>query len=187
MHRRQFLLSGLLTCGSCGGAYTIVARDRCGGATRRGKGTCDNGQTIMRQHVEARVLGALKARMLTPELVEEFVRAFTEELATLQRDATSRHDQLATQLAATDRRLQGVLRAIEDGAWSDTLRARLHRLQELERRKGELTVALAGLEHPPQVRLHPNAAAIYAAQVAELEASLNAPEVRAEAADMLRS
>jgi site-specific DNA recombinase len=184
VHRRQFLLSGLLTCGSCGGAYTIVARDRYGCATRRGKGTCDNRQTIMRHRIETRVLGALKARMLTPELVEEFVRAFAEELATLQRDAGCRRDHLASQLAATDRRLQGVLRAIEDGAWSDTLRARL---QDLERRKHEMTTAPAALEHPPPVRLHPNAAAIYAVKVAELEASLNAPEIRAEAANVLRS
>jgi len=29
-HRRHFLLSGLLVCGSCGGGYTIVGRDRYG-------------------------------------------------------------------------------------------------------------------------------------------------------------
>jgi site-specific DNA recombinase len=29
-HRRQFLLSGLLVCGCCGGGYTIMGKDRYG-------------------------------------------------------------------------------------------------------------------------------------------------------------
>ncbi|HYF53368.1 MAG TPA: recombinase family protein, partial [Salinarimonas sp.] len=29
-HRRRFLLSGLLTCGCCGGGYTLVTKDRYG-------------------------------------------------------------------------------------------------------------------------------------------------------------
>jgi site-specific DNA recombinase len=56
MHRREFLLSGLLTCGCCGGGYTILAQDRYGCATRRSKGTCDNATTIRRQSIEKRVL-----------------------------------------------------------------------------------------------------------------------------------
>lgn len=80
-HRRKYLLSGLLTCGCCGGGYTVMAQDRYGCATRRGKGTRDNARTIDRQRIEARVLGALKDRLLTPDLVDEFVRTFEAELA----------------------------------------------------------------------------------------------------------
>ena len=65
-HRQEFLLSGLLRCGCCDGGYTIVAQDRYGCATRRGKGTCNNSKTISRQRIEARVLEALKDRLLTP-------------------------------------------------------------------------------------------------------------------------
>ncbi len=53
-YRARFLLSGLLTCGCCGGGYTIIGKDRYGCATRRGKGTCDNGRSISRLHIEAR-------------------------------------------------------------------------------------------------------------------------------------
>ena len=77
-HRRTFLLSGLLTCGCCGGGYTIIAQDRYGCATRRGRGTCDNAATISRQRIEARVLGALKTHLLTPARVEEYIQAFAE-------------------------------------------------------------------------------------------------------------
>ena len=182
-HRRRFLLSGLLRCGCCGGAYTIIGKDRYGCATRRGKGTCDNCQTILRQRIEARVLGALKARMLTPELVQTFIAAYTEELATLQRESGSRRAQLGQQLAGVERRLQGVLRAIEDGAWNETLR---RRLTELETEKAGLRAEIAGLAAPPPVQLHPNAAALYAAKVASLEAALDAAEMRTEAAEALR-
>jgi site-specific DNA recombinase len=76
-HRRKFLLSGLLKCGCCGGGFTIVAQDRYGCATHRNKGTCANGTTIRRQEIEARVLAGLKDRLIAPELVREFIRAFS--------------------------------------------------------------------------------------------------------------
>ncbi len=183
-HRPQFLLSGLLTCGCCGGGYTITGKDRYGCATRRGKGTCDNGHTITRQKIEARILGGLKARMLTPDLVEEFIRAFAAELATLQREAGSRRAEMTHRLAGVERRLEGVLRAIEDGAWNDTLRSRLN---TLEASKADINSQLASLSAPPPAQLHPNAAAIYAAKVAELEAALNEPEIRTQAGEALRS
>ena len=182
-HRQHFLLSGLLFCGCCGGAYVIEAKDRYGCATRRGKGTCDNRRTIVRQKIEARVLAALKARILTPELVEAFVRAYAEELATLQRESITRRVQLEQQVASVERRLQGVLRAVENGAWNESLHTRL---TELETQKTTLAAQLASLTDPPAVQLHPNAASLYAANVADLEAALDAPDVRIEAAETLR-
>jgi site-specific DNA recombinase len=63
-HRRRYLLSGLIVCGCCGGAYTIVGPDRYGCATRRSKGTCSNTLRIGRNEIEARVLEALRERMM---------------------------------------------------------------------------------------------------------------------------
>ena len=183
-HRREFLLSGLLTCGCCVGGYTVIGRDRYGCATRRGKGTCDNGHTITRQHIETRVLSALRARMLTPELVAEFIRAFADELQATQRDATQRRASLEPQLADTERSLAGILRAIKGGAWNNSLRARL---DELEARKKGLNTELAAQDQPAPAALHPKAAEVYRRQVADLEAALNDPEVRMEASDALRS
>jgi DNA invertase Pin-like site-specific DNA recombinase len=183
-HRRVFLLSGLLTCSCCGGGYTIIGKDRYGCATRRGRGTCDNSQTITRQHIEARVLGGLRERLLTPEHVQEFVRAFAEALAADERQSGARRNQLERQLAETERGLQALVRAIENGAWSDTVQKRL---AELEARKAEVKVELDSMGKPsPPPRLHPNAADIYAAAVADLEAALNDPGIRTEAAEVLR-
>ena len=46
LHRPRFLLSGLLTCGVCGGGYTITAKDRYGCARRGSQGTCSNSRGI---------------------------------------------------------------------------------------------------------------------------------------------
>lgn len=55
------LLSGLLTCGCCGGKYGLIMRDRYGCLNHHRRGTCDNNKTIMREKIEARVLsGAAK-------------------------------------------------------------------------------------------------------------------------------
>ena len=183
-HRRKYLLSGLLTCGCCGGGYTVMAQDRYGCATRRGKGTCDNARTIDRQRIEGRVLGALKDRLLTPDLVDEFVRTFEAELATYQKDKLGQQARLQRELTDAERRLKGLLSAIENGAWNDSVR---ERLSEVEARKADVTERLtAALKPPPAPRLTAAAAEIYRAKVGDLEASLNDAEIKTEAAEALR-
>ena len=183
VHRRKFLLSGLLHCGCCGAPYAVLGKDRFGCSTYRSKGTCGNDITINRQRIEARVLAALQSRMLTPELVEHFVRTFEDEVTRRQREASSTQARLHSQMAAVRRKLGGVLRAIEDGAWNDSLK---QRLVELEAEKQQVQDQLAATTAPDNtVRLHPNAAALYAAKVANLQASLNDETIRAEAAESL--
>ncbi len=182
-HRRKFLLSGLVRCGCCGGGYTIVATDRYGCATRRGKGTCANAATITRQHLEARVLSGLKERMLAPDLVAEFVCAFTHEAAAIRAEAASAQARLREELADVQRRLEGVLRAIENGAWNSSLQTRL---TDLENRQEAVRAQIAGsVRADTPVVLHPNAADIYKRKVADLEASLAKPEICLQAGEAL--
>lgn len=54
---------------------------------RRSKGTCSNDRTISRPEIEARILKALKQKLLTPELVAEFTRAYREEVNRLAKEA----------------------------------------------------------------------------------------------------
>ena len=165
------------------GGYTIMAKDRYGCATRRSKSTCNNSHTIQRQRLERRVLSGLKDRMLAPDLVAEFMRAFAEETAALQRESAGASARLSRELADVERRLTGVLTAIENGAWSDSLQARL---TELEHRKTALTCDIAEAAAPaPVVTLHPNAAELYRRRVAELETALAQPDIASEAAAAL--
>jgi hypothetical protein len=121
--------------------------------------------------------------MRTPELVEHFVRTFEEEVSRRQRGAGSIQARLQAQLTAVERKLEGVLRAVENGAWNYSLK---QRLDTLEAEKRQLQAELAATATPDNaVRLHPNAASLYAAQVANLQAALNDEAIRAEAAEIL--
>jgi site-specific DNA recombinase len=97
----------------------------------------------MRQHIEARVLGAWRDNLLTPELIKDFIEIFTKELANLERQHAGNEARLKHQLADVARRLEGVLRAVENGAWDDSLR---NRLTDLEQRKAALAIELAAAE-----------------------------------------
>ncbi len=183
-HRREFLLSGLLKCGSCGGAMAIVAKERYGCSTYRGKGTCANSATIRQPRIEARVLGALKERMVTPDLVAEFIRTFDEELGKFQRERVNTEQRVRDRLGEVQRKTKRIITAIENGAYVESMN---QQLRDLETEEKQLKAELDAAKAPAQpTNLHPNAAELYRAKVADLETSLNAPEIRLEVAEALR-
>ncbi len=185
VHRRKFLLSGLLHCGCCGATYAVRAKDRYGCSNHRSNATCTNDVTIDRRAIEERVLTALKDRLLTPDLVALFITKFHEAIAVNERDAAQQHAQLKDQLAAADQKFESIMRAIESGAWNTALGKRL---DEIDQRRTALRrqVANASIPNAGIVRLHPNAAAIYAAKVANLQKALEQPDIRTQAIEAIR-
>jgi site-specific DNA recombinase len=182
-HRRHFLLSGLLVCGSCGGSYTIVGPDRYGCATHRSKGTCTNTLLISRHTLEDRVLSGLKERMMAPDLVAAFVDEFNTEMHNLA--ASAERETLAAKrmLAEIERKLAAIVRAIEDGAYNHTLKARL---TTLEQEKVQTEARLRAGKPAPVVRLHTNLPELYRNKIGRLAEALNAPETVTEAAEIMR-
>jgi site-specific DNA recombinase len=73
--------------------------------------------------------------------------------------------------------------ALEEGNYSRSLG---DRLSDLERQQEILQVRLSEAR-PSTVRLHPRLAELYAEKVQQLEEALNDPEIRDEAAEVLRS
>jgi site-specific DNA recombinase len=183
-HRRRFLLSGLLVCGCCGAGYTIMAKDRYGCAGRRSKGMCTNDRTISRQEIEARILRALKQNLLTPELVAEFTRAYQEEVNRLTKEASGRAAEVGAKLAAVQRKIDGIMRAIEDGLYQPSMKVRL---TELEAEKAAFISFRDTSPTVPNVSVHPNLAAVYRKKVEELENLLEDAEHRNEAMELIRS
>ena len=183
-HRRRFLLSGILVCGSCGGAYTIVGQDRYGCATRRSKGTCSNALLISRTEIEERVLGGLRQRMMAPELIAVFVEEFNAELRRRASVAEADYAETRRAMAKVDRKIAGIVRAIEDGAYSPTLK---ERLMTLEREKERASAKLAMAEPKPILRLHPALPEIYRKKVESLTSALNQPGTATEAGEIIRS
>ena len=64
---RKRLLSGLVRCGACGGAMTIVNRERYSCSARRERGTCDSPAGIAAAELETRVLDGLREILLGRE------------------------------------------------------------------------------------------------------------------------
>ena len=81
------------------------------------------------------------------------------------------------------RKLDGLYEAIADGLRTPGLKAKL---EELEIQKGELEAHLSSAP-PPAPILHPNLAQLYQRKVQNLHASLNNPDCRTEAAEIIRS
>lgn len=183
LHRRRYLLSGLLVCGECGGGYTIVGKGRYGCATHRCKGTCPNSRTVARQEIEQRVLAGLKDRLMTPNIVALVVEEVENELNRLNREAESAYEVRRRELSRVTHAIEAMLRAIEDGMYNPSMKGRM---TDLENKKATLEKELAGTARPSPLRLYPNLSAIYRDRVAQLEAALNAEVTRAEAADTLR-
>ena len=183
--RGKRLFSGMLACGTCGGSITIVGPDRFGCITHREKGTCTNGKTISAAKLESRVLDGLKDRLLAPEMVEHFVKAWTRKMAELRAGETQRRDRAEKKLREVEKKLTGLIAAIEDGAYSPTLK---NRLASLERDKTALTAELANMDQPTVVDFHPRLAKVYRDKVAILQDALQADQdKRHRAAQILRS
>ncbi len=176
------MFSGLLVCGECGGGYTVVGKDRYGCAAHRSKGTCDNGRTIKRQEIEGRVIAGLKDKLMAPALVEEFVEEFQREINRVNRDAERQVASLGHELTAVGRKIEAMLRAIEDGMYNPAMKARM---AELEERQRDIENRLAA-ESPSPVRIHAKLPEVYRDKVARLEDALYEPDTKAEAMDIIR-
>ncbi len=180
--RARHLLTGLVFCGDCGGGFAAVGRDYLACSAARGRGTCANRRSIRRHDLEKVILDGLKERLMAPDLVAEFVAAFTKEINSVRANADQTRKRQEQELAGITRKLDGLIEAIAEGFRAESLQ---QKLAEFEARKIELEDLLAG-PAPAPVRLHPNLAEIYRRKVSELEDALAEPEVRDEALSILR-
>ena len=89
--RPRYLFSGLMVCGACGGGFSKISAAHFGCSTARNKGptACTNLLTVRRDVLEETVLGALRERLMDPELFQEFVAEFTLTWNRLQAEASA--------------------------------------------------------------------------------------------------
>ncbi len=183
--RPRHLLSGLVRCGVCGGAYTMRSSERLGCVAHREKGTCENKRTITLVELERRVLGGLKERLLAPELFSEFAEEYRAELQRIQTSYSDRRTTVERQLLNISQRIDRIVNAIAEGTSSKALKAKL---ADLEAEKERLEAEQQGLTETPEiVDLHPNLPELYRRRVTDLEATLRrSPVERAAASQVLR-
>ncbi len=181
-HRPKSLLSGLVTCGVCGGPYALRLKGRFACSNRIDTKSCTNGHSIARETLEARVLDGLRGRLMAPKVAAEAVRAYVEETNRLnhQRRAAGAADKAA---------LEGILKAIRanldmiaEGQGSRAIGEELRRL-DAEEDAVRARIAEAPIDTPDVL---PNIAEIYHRKVERLAEALRHPAERDEAADALR-
>ena len=181
-HRPRHLLSGLLECGACGGPYAMRGQDRYGCSNHVMNGSCSNSRGIRRTELEERVLVGLRDHLMAPEAADAAVRAWAEETNRLNRERSASSEAERKELADVEKNIEGIVDAIQDGAYSAVLKERLHKL---EARKEELTKRLATV--PAEIPdIHPNVAGVYRRKVARLANALGKPEERDAAAAAIR-
>lgn len=175
IHRRpraKLLLSGLLTCAACGGAFIIRNRNRFACANViNGSGLCEARSSVPADIVERRVIGGLKNTLLHPEIVAEAVAAFRDERRIMAASETRQRRDAERGLEDATRRASRIADQLIDNP-SPTLKLKL----------AEAEAAMAAfnreLEAMPDassiVELHPRAPDAYRAQLAKLEAALAA-------------
>jgi hypothetical protein len=77
--RAQHNLSGKVFCAACGGAMTSVGKHNLACLAARKQGICRNAAGIKRTALETLVIGALRANLMQPDDVQDFISAFTVE------------------------------------------------------------------------------------------------------------
>ncbi len=181
--RPVHLLSGLLTCGCCGGKVGITTPNRYACLNHHRRGTCDNGRSITRDRIEARVLTGLKERLVSSEAVAEAVRAYAEEMNRLNRGRRIQATTDQKTLAKIEKAIAGIIAAIEDGMYQPSMKARM---DDLERQKTEIVTRMA--QAPADIPdIHPNIANLYRRRVEHFSDALNDPDGGRQAAEALRS
>ncbi|WBO24343.1 recombinase family protein [Sphingomonas abietis] len=182
-HRPKSLLSGLVTCGICGGPYALRLKGRFACSNHVDTKSCANGHSISRETLEARVLDGLRERLMAPDTAAEAVKAYVEETNRLNhaRRVASATDKV--ELAKVLKAIRSNLDMIGEGLGSRAVAEELRRL-ETEEDAIRARMAAAPFDTPD---ILPNIAEVYRKKVERLAEALNQPTERAEAADAIRA
>jgi site-specific DNA recombinase len=101
--------------------------------------------------LEDRVLSRLKERLMAPHLVATFIDAFNAEMRRLATSAERESLAIKQTLAEVERKLAAIVRAIMDGGYNPTLKARLTALKQ---EKAQAEIRLRTSKPAPVARLY---------------------------------
>ena len=178
--RKPGVFSGLLKCGACGAGYTVYRRGMliCAAYREKGEAVCDNRREVKRAELEGRILEGLKSRLLAPEAVAAYVRAYHAAWTEAASRRVSRRAGIERRIAELKRTECRYVDAVEQGRASQAM---YDRAIAAETERAGLEAELADQGAPETIALHPEAPRAYAALVERLQAHL--AEMSADPAD----
>ncbi|MBA3888839.1 MAG: recombinase zinc beta ribbon domain-containing protein [Acidobacteria bacterium] len=148
----KYLLTGLLTCGVCGGGFEALSRQHgrrrafvYGCATHRRKGAiiCPNSLVVPMDVADDTILSAIEATLLHPETVSRALEQATAAITRLR--GADRRAQLDEELGTLDQAVGRLTAAIAAGGELGPL---VEALRGQERRRQELRGTLEALSTP---------------------------------------
>jgi len=181
--RPKNLFSFLLKCGECGGGFSMISQTHLGCSCARNKGTCENRLTIGRDKLEQAVLGALRNHLMDPQLCAAFCEEYTRHANRLRMEHNASLTANKRELDRTTQELDKLVDAIASGVPVERVKAKMW---ELENRRTELKAMIDTTQEAPTL-LHPNMAHHYHVEIGRLIESLNSPDHKTEAAQIIRS
>jgi len=145
------LLSGLVYCGCCGAKYNVATQHFMRCSARTNSGTCIDSRLIRVDELERRVLMALETRVLTDKAFDEAVAAYEAEFARAQGHRGASVAKLEAERADTQKKLDRLLRMVEDGHADPAIAG--PRLNELSAKRRDLAAQLAlGQDDAPTIQ-----------------------------------
>jgi site-specific DNA recombinase len=115
--RPRYLLTGKMTCGTCGDSYAKSGKSRfgCQGSAKKGQSYCDNRLTIRQDKLDARVLIGLTTEMLRDEVVAAFVQEYEAETRRLRAVSVTVRPEREVELAQVNSEIAHIKNAIRGG------------------------------------------------------------------------
>ncbi len=138
---RTYLFSGLMTCGLCGGKFSVIigghpSKVRYGCTNHRFRNTCSNKVTIRRNRLEPQLIAAISKNLLDPRLEQQLVKDFSAQLKTaialeekLAAEATSQAPTLKEERADLGKKAGRLVGAIGQHGYSSFLSAELNKVE----------------------------------------------------------
>ena len=188
VRRRKYLLSGLLSCGRCGGNLTIAGSGKarryyCADHKEKGIAVCTGIRGLKERAAATSILSGLKTGLMKDEAYAEFREKFMARMKAGEKD---REDMLRLQdqsIRKLETRHANLMKAVEDGDFSAPIVAQLNKvdteLAEARAHRAELT--------PEPITLPTDLPALYRAHVEDLVTTLSDEEVSGRASEELHT
>ncbi len=191
--RPRYLLTGKMTCGSCGASYAKSGKTwfGCQGAAKKGPTWCDNRLTIRQDELDTRVMAGLSSEMLRNDVVATFLEEYEAETRGLTAETFDARPEREAELANLDHQLGYAKAAILKGVdatvfvdemkiWTDRRKALL---AELELAEQETAVTVS----PEPELLTPDLGRVYREKVERLTEAFEDDALKAQAFERLRA
>jgi hypothetical protein len=149
----QYLLSGFLRCGTCGGNLIVTARSGRGGVKRyfictvahhRGQDICTNVHGIPYEPFTEAVVETFKASILNPVVFDQMLRDRLDELAASPDAAKEEAEALRRDVAKIDRETARLVLAVAEG--TGDVAPLTEGIRSRERQKADLQARLEHLD-----------------------------------------